>query len=289
MGVEDLIVARTDSCTMPSTLLSVESVGQNDYAPNVEALLTANPDVIFASSMLPYNPTAYDQLVNAGIPVYIVDTTDPEPQNPNDMTPEELYNAFTPIDFTCEFMQKMVPIIGHQDEVDEYTEWAQEYNTLVKDRIATLTTDQKVKVFLEWYEPYRSFATLSVYQGGGINIAEEEVDYAPVLSSEFVVEENPSVIIRMVSSESHNINDFIAAKNEILDRPALQDVDAVKYDRVYICDFYARSGIRSVVGYLYWATWLQPSLFSDINPAAVNQELNQKFFGTAIAGTFAYP
>lgn len=289
MGVEDLIVARTESCTMRSSLLSVESVGINDYEPNVEVLLTANPDVIFASSMLPYNPTAYDQLVNAGIPVYIVDTTDPKPQNPNDLTPEELYNAFTPIDFTCDFMQKMVPIVGHHDEIDEYTEWAQEYNTLVKDRIATLTHDQKVKVFLEWLSPYQSFDTLSVYQGGGINIAEEEVDFAPVLSSEFVVEENPSVIIRMISSGSHNINDFIAAKNEILSRPALQDVDAVKYDRVYICDFYARSGIRSVVGYLYWATWLQPSLFSDINPAAVNQELNQKFFGTAIAGTFAYP
>ncbi len=289
MGVQDLIVARTASCTMPPSILSVTSVGENDYAPSVETLLTLDPDVIFATSMLPYNPTAYDQLKNAGIPIYIVDTTDPQPQNPSEMTPEELYNAPTPIDFACEFMQKMVPIVGHQAEVDEYVEWAQNYNTLVKDRIATLTPDQKVKVFLEWYQPYQTFVTLSVYQAGGINIAEDEEGYAPILNAEYVVEQNPSVIIRMISSTNHNINDFIAAKNEILSRPALEDVDAVKYERVYICDFYARNGIRSVVGYLYWAQWLQPSLFSDIDPATVNQELNQKFFGTSIAGTFAYP
>jgi iron complex transport system substrate-binding protein len=289
MGVEDLIVARTASCTMPPSITSVESMGENDYEPNVERLIEIDPDIIFASSMLPYNDVLYQQLITAGIPVYIVDTTTPEPQNPSEMTPEELYAAPTPIDFTCMLMQNFTSIVGHQDTVDEYVDWAQNYNTLVKDRIATLTPDQRASVLLEWYQPYQTFVTLSVYQAGGINIAEDQETFAPILNAEFVVEQNPSVIIRMISSTNHNVNDFIAARNEILGRAAIQDVDAVKYGRVYICDFYARSGVRSVVGYLYWAKWLQPSLFADIDPATVNQELNQKFFGTSIAGTFAYP
>jgi iron complex transport system substrate-binding protein len=289
MGVEDLIVARTDSCTMPPSIKSVESMGENDYEPNVERLITLDPDIIFASSMLPYNTVLYQQLLTAGIAVFIVDTTTPEPQNPSEMTAAELYAAPTPIDFACRLMQNFTSIVGHQDEVDEYVDWAQNYNKLVKDRIATLTPDQRVPVLLEWYQPYQTFVTLSVYQGGGINIAEDQEIFAPILNAEFVVEHNPSVIIRMIASNTHNINDFIAARNEILGRTAIQDVDAVKYGRVYICDFYARSGVRSVVGYLYWAKWLQPSLFADIDPATVNQELNQKFFGSSIAGTFAYP
>jgi len=289
MGAQSLIVARTDSCTMPPSILSVPSFGENDYAPNVEALITLDPDVIFASSMLPYNPTSYEQLKNAGIPVYIIDTTAPEPVNPFNMTKDELYNSPSNIDFTCGLMQNFTAIMGHQSEATAYINWAQNYNKLVKDRIYTLMRDQQVKVYLEWYGYGRTFVTQSVYQAGGINIAENQTTYSPTLSAEFIVEQNPSAIIALIFSPTHNINDFIAARNDILSRTALQNVDAVKYGRVYICDFYARSGIRSVIGYLYWAKWLQPSLFPDIDPASINQELNQKFFGTSIAGTFAYP
>ncbi len=290
MGVQNLIVGRTTSCTMPPSIQNVTALGDNDYAPNVEATIELAPDIIFASSMLPYNPTAYQQLKDAGIPVYIVDTTTPEPVNPSEMTKDELYASPTTIDFTCGLMQNLTAIVGHQDEVTKYVNWAQSYNKLVKDRIYTLEPEQQVKVFLEWYGyPYQTFVTQTVYQGGGINIAENQTVYSPILSPEFVLEQNPSVIIALIASPSHDINDFIAAKNDILGRATLQDVDAVKNGRVYICDFYARSGVRSVVGYLYWAKWMQPSLFADIDPAAVNQELNEQFFGTPIAGTFAYP
>jgi iron complex transport system substrate-binding protein len=290
MGVQNLIVARCDDSTMPPSILNITSVGQNDYAPNVEAIIALKPDVIFADSMLPYNTASYQQLKSAGIPVYIVDTTNPEPVNPSQMTKDQLYAAPTAIDFTCKLMQSFVPIVGHQANATEYINWAQSYNKLVKDRIYSLTPDQQVKVFLEWYDyPYQTFATQSIYQAGGTNIAENQTVYSPVLSPEFVVQQNPSIIIEYISSPTHNINDFIAAKNSVLSRTALQNVDAIKNGRVYIIDWSARSGVRSVIGYLYWAKWIQPSLFSDIDPGTVNQQLNQKFFGTPIAGTFGYP
>lgn len=290
MGAQSMIVARCDSCTIPPSLSNVTSVGQNDYAPNVEVLLGLHPDVIFASSMLPYNPTAYQQLKDAGIPVYIVDSTTPEPTNPSKMNKDELYALPTRVDLACGLMQNFTKIIGHQEQATAYITWAQNYNKIVKDRIYSLAPGQQVTVFLEWYgNNYRTFATQTVYQAGGINIAENQSVYSPNLSPEFIVEQNPSVIIELYNSPTHNINDFIAAKNAIMNRAATQGVDAVKYGRVYICDFYAINGVRSVVGYLYWAKWLQPSLFSDIDPGTVSQELNQKFFGTTIAGTFAYP
>jgi iron complex transport system substrate-binding protein len=289
MGCQDLIIGRDKSSNLPPSVSRILTVGENAYQPNVEKIIELNPGVIFADSMLPYNTAAMEQLQGAGIPIYIADTTTPEPTNPSQLNATELYNLPTPIDFTCQMMQKLSVIVGHQDNVTAYSTWAQQYNKLVKDRIATLTPNQQVSVLLEWYQPYQTFVTQSVYQGGGVNIAENQTVYAPILSPEFVVEQNPSVIIRMISSPTKNINDFIAAKNEIIGRTAIQDVDAVKYGRVYVCDFDARSGIHAVVGYLYWAKWLQPSLFPDIDPATVNQELNQKFFGNSIAGTFAYP
>lgn len=290
MGCQSLIVARTTSCNTPPTLLNIPTVGENDYSPNVEKLIQLDPDIIFASSMLPYNPTAYQQLLNAGIPVYIVDTTSPEPTNPSTMTKDELYALDTPIDFTCNLMKTLIPIVGHESEATKYIEWAQHYNKLVKDRIYTLSRDQMPKVFLEWYSyPYQTFSTASVYQAGGINIAENETDYSGTLSPEFVVQKDPEVIIELIYSSTHDLNDFISARNDIMSREATKDTTAIKNGRVYICDFHARSGIRSVIGYLYWAKWVQPSLFVDINPATVNQELNQKFFGTDITGTFAYP
>ena len=107
-----------------------------------------------------------------------------------------------------------------------------------------------------------------VYQAGGYNIAENQTVYAPVLSPEFVVQQNPTAIIEMISSPTHNINDFIAARDATLARPELQNVTAIKNGNVYVCDFDARSGVRAVIGYLYWAKWLQPSLFPDIDPAS---------------------
>ncbi|MDR0318490.1 MAG: ABC transporter substrate-binding protein, partial [Nitrososphaerota archaeon] len=67
-----------------------------------------------------------------------------------------------------------------------------------------------------------------------------------------------------------------------------QGVDAVKNGRVYVCDFSSRSGVRAITGYLYWATWLQPDLFADIDPVSVEQSLNQQFFKTNEIGTYCY-
>jgi iron complex transport system substrate-binding protein len=289
MGAQNLIVGRTTAAITPPSILSVTTVGDSGYASNIEAILELQPDLIMCGTDLTVNPVAYQQLSDTGIPIFIADTA-PQAVYPSQMTPEELYNSPTVIDHICGLMQNMTAFIGHEDEAEEFIDWAQSYNKLVKDRVAALAPDQYVKVFVDWYaSPYRTFLDLWAYQAGGINIAENQTVYSPRLNPEFILEQNPDAIIELISSPTHNVNDFIAARNDILSRSELQGVSAVQTERVYVCDFYARRGVRCVVGYLYWATWLQPSLFADINPAAVNQELNQKFFGTSIAGTFAYP
>jgi ABC-type Fe3+-hydroxamate transport system substrate-binding protein len=224
-----------------------------------------------------------------GIPVYLESSETPSAVDTSKMTAEELYNYPTRIDVICDAMKGISELVGRKGNMDEYIAWAQGYNKLVKDRIATLPRDQLVSVFYEWNAyPYRTYVDMSVYQGGGFNIAEQAYrEYTSTLNPEFVVEQNPSVIIELISSDNHNVNDFIATKTAVINRSATQGVDAVRNGRVYVCDFAARNGLRAVIGYVYFATWIQPELFSDVNPGTVSQELTQKF-GISVSGTYCY-
>jgi len=232
---------------------------------------------------------SYTKLKAAGIPIYISQPPS-SPQNPLHMTADELYNAPTGIDIVCSVMADLATVVGNKERVAEYIAWAQSYNTLVKDRIAALPREKQTLAFVEWYfSPYYTTIDLKLYQAGGINIAENSTLAALTLSPETVVEQNPSVIIALISSPTHNVDDFIVARNDILGRQTLKDVNAVKNGRVYICDFVALNGMRSIVGYLYYAKWVQPELFSDIDPVAVNAHLNQQYLGTPVADTYCYP
>jgi len=287
LGATDLIVGRTDTVTFPPQLRNVPSLGAYAYAVSLEAILELDPDLIISSSQFGYSPV-YRQVVDMGIPVYLETSDNPPAVDTSKMTAQELYNYPTRIDVVCDALRGISELVGRKGNMDAYITWAQGYNKIVKDRIAALPRDQMVTVFYEWHAyPYRTYVDMSMYQGGGINIAEQTYrDYSSTLSPEFVVEQNPSVIIALISSANNDVNDFIAAKNEVLNRPVTQNVDAVKNGRVYVCDFAARNGLRSVIGYVYFATWLQPDLFSDVNPTTVSQQLQQ--FGIPASGTYCY-
>ncbi|PVX24431.1 MAG: hypothetical protein CW691_07625 [Candidatus Bathyarchaeum sp.] len=280
LGCQDKIVGRDQSSTLPPSVLDIPVIGENSYLPNVELVLELEPDLLFADSMLPYNTEVYDQLKAAGIPIFISDPSDPEPT---------AHSNETVIDFSCKLVSKIASIVGAQETASTYVDYIQYYNELVQERLENLTEADKPKVLLEWYSPYETFVTPGLDQAGGINIAENQTEYAPVLSTEFVVEQNPDIIIRAISSLNHEEADFVDMQNEIMSRPELSDVNAILNGQVYVYDWVARGGIRCVVGYLYWAKWCQPSLFEDIDPAAVSSELNQMFFGTNIPGVYAYP
>jgi len=130
-------------------------------------------------------------------------------------------------------LSKIAIIVGGEDISEKYTQFAQYYNNLVKQRLAGLPDDKRPKVMWEWWQPYWTFVSPAIYQAGGINIAENMTFYAPLMSAEFVVEQNPQVIIRMISSPTHNLNDFTQMWQEIMNRPELQEVDAIKNGRVY--------------------------------------------------------
>jgi iron complex transport system substrate-binding protein len=231
--------------------------------------------------MLTYSNETVAQIEAAGIPVFISDTTNPQPASNSDETT---------IDYTSDVVTKLGLILDEQDNATKIVDYLQQYKTLVNERLANLTTSEEPTVYYEWYYEWQTQVIPYISQAGGINIAANESLFAPTLSAEYVAEANPDVIIRMISSSNHNVTDFETARDEMMSRPALQDATAVKEGNVYICDGKIVDGLECVVGYLQWAKWLHPSLFEDTDTAAIHAQLIQEFFGNAtLEGAYAYP
>jgi len=181
-------------------------------------------------------------------------------------------------------------ILGAQSNATKLVNYMQHYENLVNERVAMLNETEKPLVYYEWYADWQSMILPTITQVGGIDVAENSSTVDPILSPEFVTQANPDVIIRMISSSNHNMTDFTVAQNEVTSRPALADTNAAKNGKVYVCDYAITGGIESVVGYLQWAKWLHPDLFTDINPTAVHQELVSEFFGNiTVQGVYSYP
>lgn len=69
LGIEDMLIGRSDYCDFPQEALYIESVGNID-APNVERIVELDPDIVLASSI--FSEEAYNTLTGLGITVAIV-------------------------------------------------------------------------------------------------------------------------------------------------------------------------------------------------------------------------
>ncbi len=275
LGCEDRIVGRDESSVFPASVSEKPVAGQNSYDPNMEVLLEMAPDVVFADSMLSYNTEALKKLETAGLPVVI--------EEPSNVSRVKIVTSNFGL------------IFGKEEKAEEINEYIESYENLVNERVKDLTSSEKPAVFIEWYQPWQTFAEGSagneiIANAGGFNIASGIANSAPTLSPEYVVEQNPDIIVRMISGDLiGNLTGFEATRSELLNRHGLGEVTAIKEERVYVYDPIVLEGMRYPVGLLYWAKWFHPSLFEDVDPAAVHAELIQQFFGVTLEGVHVYP
>jgi iron complex transport system substrate-binding protein len=275
LDCEDRIVGRDEKSVFPASVSEKPVVAQNSYDPNLEVLLEMEPDVVFADSMLSYNTEALQKLATAGLPVVI--------EEPSNVSRVKIVTSNFGL------------ILGKEEQAEEINDYISSYESLVNERVKDLTSSEKPSVYIEWYQTWQTFTEGSaaneiIVNAGGVNIAAEITTTAPVLSPEYVVENNPGIIVRMISGDLiGNATGFEATYSELVNRAGLGEVTAVKEGKVYVYDPIILEGIRYPVGLLYWAKWFHPSLFEDIDPAAVHAELIQQFFGVTLEGVHTYP
>jgi iron complex transport system substrate-binding protein len=275
LGAQDLLVGRDELSISPPSVQDIPIVAGTSYSPNMELLLGAKPDLVVADTMLRSKTQEIAAMKASGIAVYIEST-----------------GNFTRIK---ECITNMGKVLDEEQTAESLRDFLTGYQNLAAERVANLTDSQKPAVYLEWTDDWQTAITSSIagtlVAAGGINIAEQAGLSSSMgyISPEFVVEQNPDIIIRVVAGTNEGLEPLQAQRNAMLNRAVLGDTTAVQEGRVYTYYNIITQGIRYPIGLLYYETWLHPDLFADIDPAAVQAEMYQKFFGITVDNVFAYP
>jgi iron complex transport system substrate-binding protein len=275
LGGGDKLVGRGNSSVSPPAILSKPVAGTSSTYPNMEIILELEPDLVIVDSMI--TSGHLEQFKMAGIPVMIDNTS-----NSSRIEPIYTYLGL---------------ILGAEKNATDLINWTNYYTNLVSQRIANISLAQRPTVYLEVLNiAWRTANTNSGYGtliklAGGLNIAPTNTSTTyPTVSAEYIVESNPDVIVVMASqSPAGTLADLQAKRTDMLTRAVLSESDAVKNGRVYVFNSKITSGLMQPIGLLYTAKCLYPSLFTDIDPGAIQAELYQKCFGTPLDGVYLIP
>lgn len=275
IGAKDRIVGVSDTVKSHPILgpqfESTESIG-NWQTPNVERILALRPDVVisYASSV----PKNVDQFTAARIPILFLDC----------------YRLDTlPAD-----VRVLGNLTGNEAESERYVDFMEEHVETVRSRLGNLSPASPLpSVYFEGYSEYvaqpgSSGSGLLVRLAGGKNIGENLPGSAPKVNAEWLVTEDPEVIVKVVSLSKDGTN-MTDVRSRILNRTGLGNVTAIRSGRTYCISGDIAYGPRSLVGLLYFARILHPAEFPDIRPQGVLDE----YAGSFVPGTnltrFFYP
>lgn len=254
-----------------------------------EKILEINPDVVLATSFCA-NEIA-DKISESGqegIPVIALDFDEAGTQ-----------------DMIQEF-RKLGLIVGNEEKAEEVVNWLLKYDGIIENRTNSLPESEIPTYYLEaWSKQYVTLGS-NVYDGkalvgcGGRNIIDGSDFVAGTygqyeVDPEWVLDQNPEFMFIWVKVSSDPAGFSWTeddAKKELAEdiaRPGWDKLDAVKNGRVYIYHRTMAMSPRYIVARLYFAKWLHPELFKDIDPESIHKEYWKKFLGIDLTGVWAYP
>jgi iron complex transport system substrate-binding protein len=262
LGGEDRLIGRDTYSTFPEVARQVEAVAESSANCNLELIISKAPDLLVADPM--FYPQHREKLDAAGIPSYVDSTSDP--------------------DRLLTLIRSLGLALDENERAEEIVQFVTQYTDLVNQRISKLELENgaKPKVFFEWHSRYETASAETTFhkaiaQAGGINIAAGQPIHTPVVSSEWVVQQNPDIIVNRISGDA-TLAEMERAYQDIISRPGWENINAVKNNRVYIIKSDVFLTLRYPVGLLYYAKWFHPDLFADIDPEAVHREAVETFF-----------
>jgi|GEM_PF-82618 len=218
-------------------------------------------------------------------------------------------------------------ILGEVDRAIDYVNWLLSIMDRIKTRTETLPEQEKPTVLMTAMVDYlrdplkktmRTYALIDPLSqmcilAGGRPIASDlpgwlGKSYFITVDPEWVLTKNPSYMfvhtvrytyggVAQPPEYGYDVNDISSLRStweDIISRPLLREVNAVKSKNVYIIagDF-RNNAMGSVLGSVYLAKILQPELFKDLNPKTIHQEYITKWLGLNYDlnqnGTFLYP
>jgi len=286
VGVSNVLIEKEIYFPELSKLPNVGCGGGRTGVPNFEVILSLNPDLVIFSPSSEIDEWA-EKL--PGIPVVGLAF----------YTPDEMNEEIMKLGYCLGKKDEAMCLIN--DFIDKYI------NNIIKAQTEGLAEEERPNVYVERTTAYNTYGNTNYVQQG-IDIAGGKNIFADVDASQFaanpeeVMKRNPDIIIKYASEVSnqksigYGVDDSSQAKeirDEIMDRPELANVNAVKNGQVYVIDMTMNLGPKHPLAKVYWAKWFHPELFEDLDPQAIHQEYLTRFQGLDYDlgehGIFVYP
>ncbi|MEN3037357.1 ABC transporter substrate-binding protein [Methanothrix sp.] len=200
---------------------------------------------------------------------------------------------------------KLGYIVGRVTEAYEFASWYEDKINTINNVVKQIPDDAKPRVYEGGRSDFYQTGGLGsqshnvIVMAGGKNIFDDLSGEAITIDPESVVERNPEFIIWKISNiggytlDKNETVKFQEKQNEILSRPELSNVSAVKNKNVYILSSDVFFGGRYFLSIIYMAKWFHPDLFRDIDPKDIHQEYLTRFqhldYDLDQQGVFVYP
>jgi len=284
LGASDKVVGVRD--TFESQLNRFPEISQktnigNGGEPDIEAVLSQNPDLIIAYTFYPAKETLEEKL-GSKVPVLRIDCSGSGPSG---------------VDSIRDSISILGYLMDKRDGAVRYQEWHDRYVNEVSNRTSQIPEEDRVRFYLESTpegdetissrtaigknHPANNLCELA----GGMNIAaghlplyeDTDEEYGEI-ETEWALDQNPEVIVGRAMGggvrpyENENDSLLRAYYEEIVGLPGFDGTEAVKNGRVYILtnDHAVTPNYPSAL--LLLATWFYPETFEDLDPREAHKE-----------------
>lgn len=240
-------------------------------APDIEKIVSLHPDVV----LLP------------------VETSEAMKAKFRTSNLKTVYYDFYSLQAVPGLVRSIGNLTGNNDRAEKYLRLYEKYNAILNNRTQDIHENNGSRVY---YEMSGDYSTSGKGSGGynylqklkANNTAEDLPVSYPVVSGEWLIAENPDVIIKLC--DQANPENTLYDRYDILKkRPELQDISAGKNNRTYIISTNILYGPRVIVGLATLGKILYPDKFSDIDPSSILDEYAMNFFTGANHTETVYP
>ncbi|MFT3719673.1 ABC transporter substrate-binding protein [Pseudorhodoferax sp.] len=255
---------------------------------NLEAVLSAAPDVAVVSLDSGPSDAQIAQLQAAGIPVVFIDFF----QNPfRNQEPS---------------LRILGSLTGGQARAEAYIAFRRQHMDRIAQRVAALAATDRPTVFLEAHAGISKDCCNSPGKGnmgdyidfvGGHNIGADVLKSSTgKLNLEYVMSRDPSVYIATGGAHLEKAGGLVlgagydaararASLAAIAQRQGIAQLSAVKAGRAYGLAHQLINSPIDIVAIEAFATWIHPALFRDVDPARTLDEINRQFLAVPYQGT----
>ena len=259
LGAAENIVGIDDADVSMTSFVSKNkwaSIG-NWRNPNIEAIINLAPDIVIAYPQTPAPIGFDDKLISFNISVKRI-------------------NGYHMSEYHSD-ISRLASFVGRENMADTLINDFDRIINMIENAVADI--DVKKRIYVE----YSDFIAAGAGSGNNemielinaTNIAAHLGPQYPKISTEWILEENPDVIIKIITSGTITPTLY----EQIRNRPGWDRLDAVKNGDVYLMSPELCSGPRAMIGCLYFGKWCYPEKFASINPDSIHSYWLDRYYG----------